>query len=84
MREFYHLACEEIADFNARVAELLEDAEAGFLAYLDLPYEHHRRLHANNVQEKAVTFGDKNQWNTQFDWIIDTMLKMKKVFKKYL
>lgn len=36
------------------------------------------------VIEKNVTFGDKNQWNPQFDWIIDVMLKMKKAFKKYL
>lgn len=36
------------------------------------------------VLEKRVNFGDKNQWNMQFDWIIDVMLKMKKAFKKYL
>ena len=36
------------------------------------------------VLEKSVTFGDKNQWNAQFDWLIDVMLKMKKAFKKYL
>ena len=36
------------------------------------------------VIEKNVIFGDKNQWNPQFDWIIDVMLKMKKAFKKYL
>lgn len=36
------------------------------------------------VIEKGVTLGDKSQWNAQFDWIIDVMLKMKKAFKKYL
>ena len=36
------------------------------------------------VIEKNVTFGDKSQWNTQFDWLIDVMVKMKKAFKKYL
>lgn len=36
------------------------------------------------VIEKGVTFSDKNQWNAQFDWIIDVRLKMKKTFKKYL
>ena len=36
------------------------------------------------VFEKGVTFGDKNQWNAQFDWIIEVMLKMKKAFKKYI
>ena len=36
------------------------------------------------VIEKNVVFSDKSQWNTQFDWIIEVMLKMKKSFKKYL
>ena len=36
------------------------------------------------VIEKNVIFGDKSQWNEQFDWIIDVMVKMKKAFKKYL
>ena len=36
------------------------------------------------VIEKDVDFGDKTQWNSQFDWLIDVMLKMKKTFKKFL
>ena len=52
VRELYHLACDEIAGFNAKAAELLEDAEADALAYLDFPHEHHRRLRTNNVQER--------------------------------
>ena len=53
VRELYHLACEEIAGFNANAAGLLEEAEADALAYLDFPYEHHRRLRTNNVQERV-------------------------------
>ena len=34
--------------------------------------------------EKNVAFGDKNQWNEQFDWLIDVMVKMKRAFKKYI
>ena len=52
VRELYHLACEKIAGFNPKAAELLEEAEADALAYLDFPYEHHRRLRTNNVQER--------------------------------
>ena len=52
-RELYHLACGEIAGFCPKAAELLEDAECDALAYLDFPYEHHRRLRTNNVQERA-------------------------------
>lgn len=36
------------------------------------------------VIEKNVTLGDKSQWNEQFDWLIEVMLKMKKAFNKYL
>ena len=36
------------------------------------------------VIEKKVNFSDKNQWNDQFDWLIEVMIRMKKVFKKYL
>lgn len=53
VREPYHLACEKIAGFNAKAAELLEEAEADALAYLDFPHGHRRRLRANNVQERV-------------------------------
>ena len=36
------------------------------------------------VIEKKVDFLDKSQWNAQFAWIIEVMLKMKSSFKKYL
>lgn len=53
VRELYHLACEEIGRFCPQVAELLEEAEADALSYLDFPYAHHKRLRTNNVQERA-------------------------------
>lgn len=53
VRELYHLASDEIASFCGKAAELLEEAEADALAYLDFPYTHHRRLRTNNVQERA-------------------------------
>ena len=52
-RELYHLACREICSLCPKAAELLEEAEADALAYLDFPYAHHRRLRTNNVQERA-------------------------------
>ena len=36
------------------------------------------------VIEKPVKLSDKEKWSEQFDWIMDTMLKMKKAFKKYI
>lgn len=53
VRELYHLACGEIAGICPKAADLLEEAEADALAYLDFPYAHHRRLRTNNVQERA-------------------------------
>ena len=53
VRELYQRACGEIARICPAAAELLEDAEPDALAYLDFPYEHHRRLRTNNVQERA-------------------------------
>lgn len=29
-------------------------------------------------------FDNKNEWSEQFDWVIDTALKIKIAFKKYL
>lgn len=33
--------------------------------------------------EKTVNFNDKSQWNSQFDWIMDIMIRMKKAFRKH-
>ena len=57
------------------------EADAGLtFDWRELPERKASRI----VIEKGVIFSDKNQWNVQFDWIIDVMLKMKKAFKKYL
>ena len=52
VRELYQLACEQIDKFCPEAARILEDAEPDALAYLDFPYEHHKRLRTNNVQER--------------------------------
>ena len=36
------------------------------------------------IAVRKADFEDKNQWPEQFNWLVDTMLKMKKTFKKYL
>lgn len=53
VRAAYRQATERIGRLKARAGELLEDAEADALAYLDFPREHHIRLRTNNVQERA-------------------------------
>ena len=53
VRAAYRQAVERIAEIRPRAGELLEDAEADALAYLDFPREHHVRLRTNNVQERA-------------------------------
>lgn len=51
--ELYQLATAQIEGFCPKPAEVLEEAEADALAYLDFPYEHHVRPRTNNVQERA-------------------------------
>lgn len=53
VRAAYHAAIDAIGGFSAEAAELLEEAEADALAYLDFPAEHRRRIRTNNVQERA-------------------------------
>ena len=53
VRAAYRVATQRLAEIKPRAGELLEDAEADALAYLDFPYEHHIRLRTNNVQERA-------------------------------
>ena len=57
------------------------ESDAGlYFEWRELPERKASRI----VIEKSVTFGDKNQWIAQFDWLIDVMIKMKKTFRKYL
>ena len=53
VRAAYRVATQRIAEMKPRAGELLEDAQADALAYLDFPREHHIRLRTNNVQERA-------------------------------
>lgn len=53
VRAAYRRAAEIISGLSRRAGELLEDAEADALAYLDFPREHHIKLRTNNVQERA-------------------------------
>ena len=34
--------------------------------------------------EKPVNLDDHDEWHSQFDWIIDTCIKFKKAFKKFI
>lgn len=36
------------------------------------------------ITEKSVEFDNKEKWEEQFDWIIETAIKMKKTFTKYI
>lgn len=52
VRAAHHAAIDAIGGFSREAAELLEEAEADALAYLDFPAEHRRRIRTNNVQER--------------------------------
>ena len=53
VRELHRLATERIEGFCPKAAEVLEEAEADALAYLDFPYEHHVGPRTDDVQERA-------------------------------
>ena len=36
------------------------------------------------AQKKEVEFDNKEKWEEQFDWIMETAIKMKKTFTKYI
>lgn len=36
------------------------------------------------ITEKSVEFDNKEKWEEQFDWIMETAIKMKKTFTKYI
>lgn len=36
------------------------------------------------ITEKSVEFDNKEKWDEQFDWIMETAIKMKKTFTKYI
>ena len=49
VREAHHAAVDAVREMSGEAADLLEDAEADALAYLDLPAEHRRRIRTNDV-----------------------------------
>lgn len=53
VRKLHRLATARIEGFCPKATEVLEEAEADAPAHLDFPHEHHVRLRANNVQERA-------------------------------
>lgn len=57
------------------------EADAGLaFDWRELPERKASRI----VIEKNVALNEKDQWNAQFDWLIDVMVRMRKAFKKYL
>ncbi len=50
------------------------------LDWRELPHKKASRILVTN----SADFSNKDDWNNQFEWIIDIALKMKKAFKKYL
>ena len=53
VRAAYHKAAEMVDTFCPAAAEILDEAEADALAYLDFPPSHWKRLRTNNVQERT-------------------------------
>jgi len=57
------------------------EAESGLkFDWRELPHRKASRI----LLEKKVELANTSQWNTQFEWAVDVMLKMKKAFKKII
>ncbi len=78
--ELYINDDKELFNFLFQNKDAIE-LDAGFsFDWRELPERKASRI----VIEKCVSFDDKNQWASQFEWLIQVMLNMKKAFKKYL
>lgn len=57
------------------------ETESGLkLDWRELPHRKASRI----LIEKKFELTNTSQWNTQFEWVVDVMLRMKKAFKKYI
>ena len=57
------------------------ESESGLkLDWRELPHRKASRI----LIEKKFELTNASQWNTQFEWAVDVMLRMKKAFKKYI
>lgn len=60
--------------------ETIEAASGLKFDWRELPERKASRI----VVEKAADLGNRDEWAGQFDWLVDTMLNIKKTFKKYV
>lgn len=57
------------------------ETDIGFaLDWRELPDKKASRI----IIEKPVNLDEYNEWNNQFDWIVDTCIRFKKAFKKFV
>ena len=70
-KELFHLLLQNRAVIESETGLMFE--------WRELPERKASRI----IIGKKVIFSDRNQWNAQFDWLIDVMLKMKKHLKNF-
>ncbi len=68
--------------FNKLIAHKSDiESDIGFsLDWRELPEKKASRI----LVLKDVNLMEQSEWPDQFDWITDTMVKMKKAFKKFM
>lgn len=70
----------EIYRDNVEIEDVIEkEAELSF-DWQELPTKKASRILITNPAD----FNDSSKWPEQFEWIMDTLTRMKKTFKKYL
>ncbi len=78
--EFYIYDDKELFNHLFQNKDAIESESGLKFDWRELPDKKASRI----LISKPVDFDDKEQWPEQFDWLIDTMLKMKAAFKKFL
>lgn len=80
LAEIYINDDKDLFNYLLQQKDAIETESGLIFDWQELPERKASRIIISN----PVDFNDKSQWQAQFDWLIDTMLKMKAAFKKFL
>lgn len=78
--ELYISEDKELFQSLFRNRETIESESGLAFDWRELPERKASRI----IVEKNVNFSDRSQWKSQFDWLVDIMLRMKNTFVQYL
>ncbi len=78
--EFYIVDDKELFNQLLSKKETIEKDAGLAFDWQELPERKGSRV----IVTRSANFDDKNEWPAQFDWIMDSLLRIKKAFKKHI